>query len=280
MASLFSHTIGLPPIVAHGSEALKRRVVPDGARRARRSPRSRSPSRAAAPTSPGCDCSARRDGDALGHRRREDLHHLGPARRLDHGRGAHRRARAPRGISLLAVPGDAPGLDAHAAGQDGLVVQRHRAAALRRLPRAGRSPDRRGERGLSRDHGELQRRAAADVGRRRRASPRSATTRRWTGRASARPSAPRWSSTRSIRHKLMDMRMRIASSARLARTTLVERHDAGDAGDPDWVAAALPAEEPRDADDAVLRRRRRCRSSAAWATCAAPRASASTARSR
>ena len=29
MASLFSHNIGLPPIVAHGSEALKRRVVPD-----------------------------------------------------------------------------------------------------------------------------------------------------------------------------------------------------------------------------------------------------------
>jgi acyl-CoA dehydrogenase len=28
MASLFSHNIGLPPIVAHGSEALKRRVIP------------------------------------------------------------------------------------------------------------------------------------------------------------------------------------------------------------------------------------------------------------
>ena len=28
MASLFSHNIGLPPIVAHGSEALKRRIVP------------------------------------------------------------------------------------------------------------------------------------------------------------------------------------------------------------------------------------------------------------
>lgn len=28
MASLFSHNIGLPPLVAHGSEALKRRIVP------------------------------------------------------------------------------------------------------------------------------------------------------------------------------------------------------------------------------------------------------------
>ena len=33
IASLFSHGIGLPPIVAHGSEALKRRVVPGGAAR-------------------------------------------------------------------------------------------------------------------------------------------------------------------------------------------------------------------------------------------------------
>ena len=41
------------------------------------------------------------------------------------------------GISLIAVPGDAPGLTRTRAGQDGLVVQRHRAAALRRLPRAG-----------------------------------------------------------------------------------------------------------------------------------------------
>jgi acyl-CoA dehydrogenase len=29
MASLFSHNIGLPPILAHGSEALKQRVIPD-----------------------------------------------------------------------------------------------------------------------------------------------------------------------------------------------------------------------------------------------------------
>ena len=29
MASLFSHSIGLPPIVAHGREVLKRRIVPD-----------------------------------------------------------------------------------------------------------------------------------------------------------------------------------------------------------------------------------------------------------
>ena len=109
MASLFSHSIGLPPIVAHGSDALQRRIVPDvlaGTKIA-----------ALAITEPGAGsdvarlaCRARRDGDRLGHRRREGLHHLGPARRLAHRRGAHRRPGAS-GISLIAVPGDAAGLE-------------------------------------------------------------------------------------------------------------------------------------------------------------------------
>src|SRR5204863_139126 len=29
LASLFSHSIGLPPVIAHGSDALQRRIVPD-----------------------------------------------------------------------------------------------------------------------------------------------------------------------------------------------------------------------------------------------------------
>ena len=29
MASLFSHNIGLPPVLAHGSDALKQRILPD-----------------------------------------------------------------------------------------------------------------------------------------------------------------------------------------------------------------------------------------------------------
>jgi len=39
----------------------------------------------------------------------------------------------------------------------------------------------------------------------------------------------------TIRHKLMDMRMRIASS-RAWLHELVARHDGGEAGDPEWVA--------------------------------------------
>jgi acyl-CoA dehydrogenase len=63
MASLFSHNIGLPPIVAHGSAALQERIVPDvlaGRKIA-----------ALAITEPGAGsdvariaCRARRDGDA------------------------------------------------------------------------------------------------------------------------------------------------------------------------------------------------------------------------
>ena len=50
-ASLGSHGIALPPIVAHGSDALQASRRAAGARAARRSPRCASPSPAAAPTS-------------------------------------------------------------------------------------------------------------------------------------------------------------------------------------------------------------------------------------
>ena len=83
MASLFSHNIGLPPVLAHGSEALKRRVVPPVLRGEKIA--------ALAITEPGggSDVAALRTTRAarrrpLRHRRREDLHHLGHARRLDH----------------------------------------------------------------------------------------------------------------------------------------------------------------------------------------------------
>ena len=108
MASLFSHNIGLPPIVAHASEALKQRVIPQvlaGEKIA-----------ALAVTEPsgGSDvarlrCSARRDGDAwvidgaktfITSGMRADWITLA-VRTGDKGAG---------GISLLAVPGDAPGL--------------------------------------------------------------------------------------------------------------------------------------------------------------------------
>jgi acyl-CoA dehydrogenase len=109
LASLFSHSIGLPPIVATGSDALQRRIVPDvlaGRKIA-----------ALAITEPGAGsdvariaCRARRDGDAWvidGEKAfitsgvRADW--LTVAVRTG-GPGAS-------GISLLAVPGDAPGLE-------------------------------------------------------------------------------------------------------------------------------------------------------------------------
>lgn len=108
MASLFSHNIGLPPIVAQGSEALKRRIVPDvlaGSKVA-----------ALAITEPSCGsdvarlrCRARRDGDQwvidgekvfITSGMRADWITL----------AARTGGPGAAGISLIAVNGDAPGL--------------------------------------------------------------------------------------------------------------------------------------------------------------------------
>jgi acyl-CoA dehydrogenase len=108
MASLFSHNIGLPPIVAHGSETLKQRVIPDvlaGRRIA-----------ALAITEPGggsdvarLRCSARRDG----------AHWIinGEKTFITSGLRADWITLAVRtggpgaaGLSLIAVPGDTPDL--------------------------------------------------------------------------------------------------------------------------------------------------------------------------
>lgn len=108
MASLFSHNIGLPPIVAHGSPVLQRQVVPPvlaGAAIA-----------ALAITEPGggsdvarLRTTARRDGD----------HYLidGEKTFITSGLRADWITAAVRtggpgagGISLIVVPGDAPGL--------------------------------------------------------------------------------------------------------------------------------------------------------------------------
>ena len=108
MASLFSHNIGLPPIVAHAGEALKRRVIPEvlaGAKIA-----------ALAITEPsgGSDvarlrCSARREGDHWvvdG-----DKTFITSGMRADWITLAVRTgSKGASGISLLALPGDTPGL--------------------------------------------------------------------------------------------------------------------------------------------------------------------------
>ena len=108
-ASLFSHSIGLPPIVARASAALQQRIVPDvlaGRKIA-----------ALAITEPGAGsdvarlaCRARRDGDAWIVDGEKTFITSGV--RADWITVAVRTGGAgASGVSLLAVPGDAPGLE-------------------------------------------------------------------------------------------------------------------------------------------------------------------------
>ncbi len=108
MASLFSHNIGLPPIVAHGSEALKQRVIPAvlaGEKIA-----------ALSITEPsgGSDvarlrCSAVRDGDHWVVNGEKTF--ITSGLRADWITLAVRTGgKGAAGISLIAVPGDTPGL--------------------------------------------------------------------------------------------------------------------------------------------------------------------------
>jgi acyl-CoA dehydrogenase len=109
LASLFSHSIGLPPIVAHGSDALQRRVVPEvlcGTKIA-----------ALAITEPGGGSDvarlasrARRDGDAWVIDGEKAF--ITSGLRADWLTVAVRTGGAgAAGISLIAVPGDAVGLE-------------------------------------------------------------------------------------------------------------------------------------------------------------------------
>jgi len=110
MAGAFSHSIGLPPILNHGSDELKRRVIPDVLAGAKIS--------ALGITEPGCGSdvsglrtSARREGDHyvvdgekvfITSGMRADW--ITAAVRTDPGN------KGAGGISMLAIPGDAPGL--------------------------------------------------------------------------------------------------------------------------------------------------------------------------
>ena len=165
MASLFSLNIGLPPVLRHGSAQVQQEVMPPVLRGEKIA--------ALAITEPGAGSdvaglrtTARRDGDDWVDRRREGLHHLRHARRLDHDGGAHRRGRKQRRGRHLHDPGARRRRRpvAHRAGQDGLVVFGHRAPAHGRRAGAGALPARRGGRRLQDHHEQLQRRAAGHVG--------------------------------------------------------------------------------------------------------------------
>src|SRR6185369_11653701 len=229
---LFSHSIGLPPIVAHGSEVLKRRIVPDvlaGRKIA-----------ALAITEPGggsdvarLACSARRDGDTWVIDGEKTFITSGV--RADWITVAVRTgSKGAAGISLIAVPGDAPDLERTPLAKMGWWCSD--TAQLRfsscRVPA---------------DHLIGEENAGF------RAIMENFNSERLLMSAGAAAFAQvcydealAWAKERktfgaalvehqAIRHKLMDMRMRIASS-RAWLADLVERHDAGGAGDPEWVA--------------------------------------------
>ena len=231
MASLFSHSIGLPPIVAHGSESLQRRIVPAvlaGEKIA-----------ALAITEPGggsdvarLRTTARRDGS--------DWVIDGEKSFITSGLRADWITLAVRtggpgasGISLIAVPGDAAGLTRSPLAKMGWWCSD--TAQLRfdsvRVPI---------------DH------LIGDEGAGFRMIMQNFNSERLLMSAGAitfaqvcLDEAIDWARQRKtfgaalvehqvIRHKLMDMRMRIAS-ARAWLHALVERQEAGDTG-AEWVA--------------------------------------------
>ena len=231
MASLFSHSIGLPPILAHGSEALKRRVVPAvlaGEKIA-----------ALAITEPGggsdvarIACRARRDGS--------DWIVDGEKAFITSGLRADWITVAVRtggpgagGISLLAVPGDVPGLERTPLAKMGWWCSD--TALLRfsgcRVPADHLIGDENAGFAavMANFNGERLLMAAAAAAFAEVCCDEAlawARQRQTFGQALA--------AHQVVRHKLMDMRMRLFSTHAWV-AALVARHDAGDTG-ADWVA--------------------------------------------
>ncbi|QTN25838.1 acyl-CoA dehydrogenase family protein [Rhizobacter sp. AJA081-3] len=231
LASLFSHSIGLPPIVAHGSPALQRRIVPEvlaGAKIA-----------ALAITEPGggsdvarLRTGARRDG--------KEWVIDGEKTFITSGMRADWITLAVRtggpgaaGISLIAVPGDAPGLTRSPLAKMGWWCSD--TAQLRfdgvRVPLDHLIGDEgAGFRMIMQNfNGERLLMSAGAIAFAQVCLDEAidwARQRKTFGAALVEHQV--------IRHKLMDMRMRIAS-ARAWLHALVERREAGDTG-PEWVA--------------------------------------------
>jgi acyl-CoA dehydrogenase len=235
MASLFSHNIGLPPVIAHGSPALKRRIVPGvlaGEKIA-----------ALAITEPsgGSDVSrlrttARLDGGQwvingekvfITSGMRADWITVAVRTGLDPNQ------RGAAGISLIAVPGDAPGLTRTPLTKMGWWCSD--TAALRfddcRVPVDHLIGDENaGFRSIMENfNGERLLMAAGACAFAQVCYDEAldwARQRQTFGAALV--------SHQAIRHKLMDMQMRI-TSARAWLQALVARQEAGDVG-AEWVA--------------------------------------------
>ena len=231
MASLFSHSIALPPIVAHGSEAMQRRIVPDvlaGRKIA-----------ALAITEPGggsdvarLACTARREGEVWIINGEKTFITSGV--RADWITVAVRTgAKGEGGISLIAVPGDAPGLTRTPLAKMGWWCSD--TAQLRfvecRVPADHLiGEENSGFRAIMENlNGE---RLLMSVGAAAFAQTCFEEALAWARERRTFGSA--LVEHQVIRHKLMDMRMRIASTGAWV-DALVERHDAGRV-DAEWVA--------------------------------------------
>ena len=231
LASLFSHSIALPPIVANGSEALKRRIVPPvlaGEKIA-----------ALAITEPGggsdvarLACSARRDGDAWVIDGEKTF--ITSGIRADWITLAVRTgAKGAAGISLIAVPGDSAGLERSPLAKMGWWCSD--TAQLRftncRVPADHLiGEENSGFRAIMENFNAERLLMSAGAAAFAQVCFYEALA--WARERKTFGSA--LVEHQAIRHKLMDMRMRIASSkAWLA--ALVDRHDAGRT-DAEWVA--------------------------------------------
>jgi acyl-CoA dehydrogenase len=231
MASLFSHNIGLPPVLAHGSEALKLRIVP--------------------PVLSGEKIAALAITEPSGG---SDVARLSTTARLENGQwvidgekvfitsgmradwitlAVRTGGKGAAGISLIAVPGDAPGLTRAPLAKMGwwcsdtaqLRFDRCRVPADHLI-----GEENTGFRAIMENfNGE---RLMMSAGACAFAQVCYDEALDWA-RARQTFGAP-LVSRQAIRHKLMDMQMRIAST-RAWLHALIERREAGDAGH-EWVA--------------------------------------------
>jgi len=231
MASLFSHNIGLPPVLAHGSEALKLRIVP--------------------PVLSGEKIAALAITEPSGG---SDVARLSTTARLENGEwvidgekvfitsgmradwitlAVRTGGKGAAGISLIAVPGDAPGLTRAPLAKMGwwcsdtaqLRFDRCRVPADHLI-----GEENTGFRAIMENfNGE---RLMMSAGACAFAQVCYDEALDWA-RARQTFGAP-LVSRQAIRHKLMDMQMRIAST-RAWLHALIERREAGDAGH-EWVA--------------------------------------------
>ena len=231
MASLFSHNIGLPPLIAYGSEALKQRVVPAvlaGDRIA-----------ALAITEPGggsdvarLRCSARRDGAQWVINGEKTF--ITSGMRADWITLAARTGGpGAAGVSLIAVPGDTPGLSRTALNKMGWwcsdTAQLHFEGcrvAIDNLVGEENS----GFRAIMENFNGERLLMAAGANAFANVCYEEALDWARQRQTFGAPLIER----QVIRHKLMDMRMRLAST-RAWLHDLVQRQEDRDCG-PDWVA--------------------------------------------